>query len=93
MLAIAREDAPWMWGFHSVGYALNHQWRSNAKPMVFGENTLKYLRLDPQLRERKRAAWNRPITLPLWIALGVFVLGTIPATISLYRRQRGVPKR
>ena len=93
MLAIAREDAPWMWGFHSVGYALNHQWRSNAKPMVFGENTLKYLRLDPQLRERQRAAWNRPITLPLWIALGVFVLGTIPATIGLYRRQRGVPKR
>jgi ABC-type transport system substrate-binding protein len=93
MLAIARQDAPWMWGFHPVGYGLYHAWYHNAKPMAFGGNTLKYKRIDPALREQQRAAWNQPVTAPLWIALGLFVLGTIPATISIYRRQRGVPQR
>ena len=47
MLAIAREDAPWMWGVHPVGYGLYHSWYYNAKPMTFGGNTLKYKRLIP----------------------------------------------
>jgi ABC-type transport system substrate-binding protein len=93
MLAIARQDAPWVWGVHPVGYGLYHSWYHNAKPMTFGGNTLKYKRLDPAVREQKRAAWNAPVTTPLWVALGLFVLATIPATISIYRRQRGVPKR
>jgi ABC-type transport system substrate-binding protein len=93
MLAIAREDAPWMWGVHPVGYGLYHSWYHNAKPLTFGGNTLKYKRLDPVVREQKRAAWNAPVTAPLWVALGLFVLSTIPATLSIYRRQRGVPKR
>jgi ABC-type transport system substrate-binding protein len=93
MLAIARQDAPWMWGFHPVGYGLYHAWYHNAKPMTFGGNTLKYKRLDPALREQQRTAWNQPRTTPLWVALGLFVLGTLPATISIYRRQRGVPRR
>jgi ABC-type transport system substrate-binding protein len=93
MLTIAREDAPWMWGFHPVGYGLYHAWYHNAKPMSFGQNTLQYTRIDPALREQQRLAWNQPVTTPLWIALGLFVLGTLPATISIYRRQRGVPKR
>jgi ABC-type oligopeptide transport system substrate-binding subunit len=93
ILAIARQDAPWMWGFHPVGYGLYHAWYHNAKPMIFGQNTLKYKRIAPSLREQRRTAWNQPVTTPLWVALGLFVLGTIPATISIYRRQRGVPKR
>jgi hypothetical protein len=93
MLAIAREDAPWVWGVHPVGYGLYHSWYYNAKPMTFGGNTLKYKRLDPTVREQTRLAWNAPVTTPLWVVLGLFVLATIPATISIYRRQRGVPKR
>jgi ABC-type transport system substrate-binding protein len=93
MLAIMRQDAPWMGGFHPVGYGLYHAWYDNAKPMTFGNNTLKYKRIDPTLREQRRTAWNQPVTTPLWIALGLFVLGTIPATMSIYRRQRGVPRR
>ena len=93
MLAIARDDAPWVWGVHPVGYGLYHSWYYNAKPMTFGGNTLKYKRLDPTVREQTRLAWNAPVTTPLWVVLGLFVLATIPATISIYRRQRGVPKR
>jgi oligopeptide transport system substrate-binding protein len=93
MLAVAREDAPWIWGFHPVGYGLYHEWYRNAKPMTFGSNTLKYKRIDPELREKRRAEWNRPVTRPLWLALGLLVLGTIPATITIYRRERGVSRR
>jgi oligopeptide transport system substrate-binding protein len=92
MLRIARQDAPWIWGLHPVSYGLYHDWYHNAKPMTFGGNTLKYKRIDAALRERERAAWNQPVTAPLWVALGVLILGTIPATISIYRRQRGVPR-
>ena len=66
MLAIAQEDAPWIWGFHPVGYGLYHAWQHNTKPLTFGGNTLKYKRIDPDLREQSRIAWNRPITAPLW---------------------------
>jgi oligopeptide transport system substrate-binding protein len=93
MLAIAQEDAPWIWGFHPLGYGLYHAWHHNTKPLAFGGNTLKYKRIDPNLREQQRAAWNRPITGPLWVTLAVLILGTIPATISIYRRQRRVPQR
>ena len=92
MLAIVRADAPWIWGLHPVGYGLYHRWYHNAKPMAFGSNTLKYKRIDARLREQQRTAWNRPVTTPLWAALGVVLLSTIPATISIYRRQRGVPR-
>ena len=93
MLTIVRQDAPWIWGFHPVTYGLYHAWYLNAKPMTFGGNTLKYKRIDVPLREQRRTAWNQPVTTPLWIALGVLVLCTVPATLTIYRRQRGVAKR
>ncbi|MGE0684325.1 MAG: ABC transporter substrate-binding protein [Candidatus Binatia bacterium] len=90
MVAIAQEDAPWIWGLHPVGYGLYHEWLHNTKPMHFGRNTLKYKRIDAQLREERRRAWNQPVTTPLWIALGLLILSAIPATLTLYRRERGV---
>jgi oligopeptide transport system substrate-binding protein len=90
MVTIAREDAPWIWGVHSVGYGLYHEWYLNTKPMFFGRNSLKYKRIDTQLREERRLAWNEPVTTPLWVALGIIVVSAIPATIAIYRRERGV---
>jgi ABC-type transport system substrate-binding protein len=89
MVAIAQADAPWIWGLHPVGYGLYHEWFHNTKPMHFGRNTLKYKRIDAQLREERRQEWNRPVTAPLWIALGLLVLSAIPATFTIYRRERG----
>lgn len=90
MMTIAQHDAPWIWGLHPVGYGLYHEWFHNTKPMHFGRNTLKYKRIDAQLREERRLAWNRPVTAPLWIALGLLFLSAIPATVAIYRRERGV---
>ena len=61
MLEIARRDAPWVWGLHPKEYSLHQQWMFNQKPNQMARNSLKYQRLDPQLRKEKRAEWNRPV--------------------------------
>ena len=92
MIALVQEDAPWIWGTHPVAYGLYPAWYQNAKPMQFGRNSLKYKRLDAQLREERRAAWNQPVTTPVWIIAGLFILTTIPATITILQRERGKPR-
>ncbi|MCQ9374533.1 ABC transporter substrate-binding protein [Methyloversatilis sp. XJ19-13] len=65
MLAILQHDAPWVWGFHPKSYGLEHSWVFNRKPSTVANNTMKYTRIDPALREAKRAEWNRPVRWPL----------------------------
>ena len=88
MVKIAREDAPWVWGFHPKDYALSHAWVSVGKPNKMARNTLKYARIDPQLRERMREEWNRPVIWPLAAILAVLILGSLPAFLSFRRRER-----
>lgn len=91
MLAIANKDAPWSWGFHPVAFGLAHEWLKNSKPMLLGGNSLKYKRIDAQLREQRRAEWNQPVRYPIWIALTLLVLTAIPAAFIVYRRERSAP--
>ncbi len=65
MLEIVRRDAPWIWGYHPKRYGLHHGWLQNVKPNLMANNTLKYRRVDPELRERQREAWNQPVLWPL----------------------------
>jgi hypothetical protein len=53
-----------------------------------GNNTIKYQKLDPLLRERLRIEWNRPIVLPILIGVLVLVLAVLPAVIVYRRRER-----
>jgi ABC-type transport system substrate-binding protein len=88
MVEMLRHDAPWVFGFHPKDYALAHQWVYNRKPTKMGNNSIKYQRIDPQLRERLREAWNRPIVVPILIGIAVLVLAILPAFILYRRRQR-----
>ncbi|MFL6652986.1 MAG: ABC transporter substrate-binding protein, partial [Sulfurifustaceae bacterium] len=45
MVAIARRDAPWIWGLHPKNFLLEHVWVHNTKPNHMANNTLKYLRI------------------------------------------------
>ena len=58
MIAIARQDSPWLWGFHPKQFSLNHVWYMNSKPNLMANNTLKYRRIDPALRKEMQSAWN-----------------------------------
>lgn len=82
---VARRDAPWMWGLHPKAYSLHHGWYSNVKVNLMANNTLKYRRVDPALRERRLREWNEPVLWPLIAGAAVLVLSLVPAFLG-YRR-------
>jgi len=88
IVELARRDAPWAFGFHPKGFALHHAWYNNVKPNLMANNTLKYKRLDPQLRKQKRAEWNPPVVWPLIVLLVLLVISAIPAVITHRQRER-----
>jgi hypothetical protein len=89
MVEILRYDAPWVFGFHPKQFVLYHDWYHNAKPNLMANNTLKYKRIDPDARELKRQAWNRPVLWPILIfVLGLMVL-IVPAVIGYRRHEAG----
>ena len=88
MHRLIQRDAPWVFTFHPVSFGLSHQWIKNSKPSALGGGTLKYLRVDANRRAENRQAWNRPVVWPLWLCLGVFILGTVPAVITIWKRER-----
>lgn len=93
MVNIVRRDAPWVWGFYPRQYSLYQSWLHNAKINPMANNTLKYLRVDPEIRVQKRLAWNKPIWWPLPLILGLFVLALIPGIVVFIRRERRAPTR
>ena len=70
MLALVRNDAPWVWGFHPKAYSLYHGWYGNAKPNLMARNTLKYKTIDVNQRNHARKLWNKPIVWPVLLVVG-----------------------
>ena len=90
---IARHDAPWLWGFHPKEYILHHGWYSNVKANLMAQNTLMYKRIDPQLREQKRRAWNQPLVWPLLVVLLILVASIVPAVITYRRKEQAAARQ
>jgi len=88
MVEIVRYDAPWLWGYHPVGFSLHHSWYKNAKPNLMANNTLKYKRIDPVLRKEMRDNWNQPVWWPIVTLVIIFIAMMIPAFISYRKRER-----
>ncbi|WP_438971197.1 ABC transporter substrate-binding protein [Methylophaga sp.] len=87
MVDLAREDAPWVWGFHPKQFTLFHEWNHNVKSNLMANNTLKYRRLDTDLRQAKQSKWNQPLLWPLLLVILVLVVMLLPAAV-LYRRKK-----
>jgi oligopeptide transport system substrate-binding protein len=79
MLEILRFDAPWVWGYHPKSYGLEHSWVFNRKPSTVANNTMKYTRIDPVLREARRLEWNRPVRWPLFAGVALLLALAWPA--------------
>jgi ABC-type transport system substrate-binding protein len=92
LVAIARRDAPWLWGFHPKQFILHHGWYGNVKPNLMAHNTLMYKRIDPKLREQQRHAWNAPVLWPVVLVVLIFLVSIIPAVI-MYRRKEHMAAR
>jgi oligopeptide transport system substrate-binding protein len=87
MVAVLRNDAPWVWAYHPKDYSLYHAWLYNVKPNQMARNGLKFYRLDPALREEKRAQWNHPVVWPVLLLLTLLVVGCLPALRSWRARE------
>lgn len=87
MMAIARHDAPWVWGYHPKQFNLYHAWNKNVKTSLMGSNTFKYRRINIALRDQLQSEWNRPIVWPLGLMAITLLVVLLPA-FMLYRRKR-----
>lgn len=88
MVAILREDAPWLWGYHPKIFALYHAWYQNVKPNRMAYNTLKYYRIDPELRDQKRHEWNTPIVWPIGAGIVLLIIALFPAWTTYRRKEQ-----
>ncbi|HUT33943.1 MAG TPA: ABC transporter substrate-binding protein [Planctomycetota bacterium] len=82
---VLQRDAPWIFGYHDVAFALVHEWYRNAHPHAMANNLLKYRRIDPELRAERREEWNRPRWIPVLIVVAVLVLAVVPAAWAAVR--------
>lgn len=92
MLAIARQDAPWSFGYYPKTLGLRHAWIHNAKPNLMANNSLKYLRVDVPLRNRMRQQWNQAVWWPLGLILVLLAAATWPA-VHVWRRREAATAR
>jgi len=90
MMAIARQDAPWVWGYFPKQFTLRHVWLKNSKPNLMANNALKYQRIEPEVRAALQQQWNQPVLWPLYALASLLFLVLLPAWIS-YRRQQKMP--
>jgi oligopeptide transport system substrate-binding protein len=88
MIAITREDAPWLWGFHPKRFTLTQSWYRNFKSNLMANNALKYRRIDAARRATLQAEWNRPVLWPVIAFLVLILLAVLPAVLGYWRRQR-----
>ena len=87
MRDIVQEDCPWIFNDHSEYLILRYAWLKNAKSNPVALNTLKYLRIDAGLRERDRAAWNRPAYGVVALFFGFLIVSALPATVVIRKRR------
>ncbi len=80
MLRTLQRDSPVIFEMHPVFYSLYHEWVYNATPdLMLGR--VKYLRIDPGLREEYRRKYNQP----QYGTLVVFLLGLAAFAIPAIR--------
>ena len=85
MVAIVRDDAPWIFAFHPKSFGLRHGWVKNAEPNLMAHNPLKYRRVDGTARSAYQARWNQPVWWPVGVTLALLVAAVWPAAAA-YRR-------
>ena len=86
MVDLYREDAVWLYNFYPREIYLNNEWVTNTKRHGISKGTLKFLNVDPELRERRQLEWNQPVTWPLYAGAALFVGLLLPGVLAYRRR-------
>ena len=93
MVELYRRDGVWLYAFYPKDIYLNNRWVHNTKRHGISKATLKYLRVDEDLREEMQVKWNQPVTWPLY-AGAIAVAGMVlPGVIAYRRRQNATARR
>lgn len=92
MVDILRQDAPWIWGFYPKAFSLYHDWYKNVKPNLMANNTLKYKRVEAEIRNQRQQAWNPPIVWPLVLLLLLLIATAVPAVMVYRRHERSAAR-
>jgi ABC-type transport system substrate-binding protein len=92
MVDILRKDAPWIWGFYPKAFSLYHDWYKNVKPNLMANNTLKYKRVEPDVRNQRQQSWNPPIVWPLVLLFVLLIATAVPAVIVYRRHERSAAR-
>lgn len=90
MVEIARQDSPWIWGFHPKALALYHNWLKNIWPNALANNTTKYKRIDMELRAQQQNSWNQPVLWPLVVLVMLLLASIYPLTKAYKKRQTSI---
>jgi oligopeptide transport system substrate-binding protein len=88
MRALLERERPWIELYHPEDYALVQGWLHDVKPVGLSIPVWKYYRVDPRERAVKRAAWNRPVRWPAWVAAGLVALGVVPGVRTWLRERQ-----
>jgi len=82
MRAILDEDCPLLYTFNEAFYTLSQGWTHNVSIHPVAFNSLKYYRVDSQIREVKQQVWNRPNYMFVLALVGLFTAAIIPVALS-----------
>jgi len=93
MIEILQHDAVWSFGYFPTSAAAYQQWVYNGKPTQIIRNHIGYLRVDPDLRARKLAEWNKPNWWPVPLLALVLLAAIVPAWFAWRRRERETAAR
>jgi hypothetical protein len=74
MVALLQQDAPWSFGYFPWGGVAFQPWVHNGKPSIMIRDMAKYYRIDPALRVKRQAEWNRPVVWPLLLLAALVLL-------------------
>lgn len=88
MRELLERERPWIELFHPESYGLYQPWVHNVKSLGMSFSTLKYRDVDPEQRERLRAAWNEPVMWPAWVLLAGAVAVVAPGVVTFFRERQ-----
>ena len=92
MVRIAREDAPWAWGYWPYVATANQAWVHNAKPGILIRDMARFYRVDAALRAQRVAEWNRPVWWPLALLVAALFVLAVLARRSYVARERATAR-
>ena len=82
LVAIVREDAPWIFEMHPINFILSHRWNEPMKLHGIANNALKYERIDPEKRVKLKEELDQPVIWPLLVIIGLLIVLFIPLMIT-----------